>query len=65
MRDIDLYTKSYLNSDFEVYATDIDYSSVALTKGNAQRAGVFKQIKVSKMNALDIKGLDRRATVVW
>lgn len=52
------------SSDFEVFASDIDYKCVSLTKENAKRAGVFKNIKAFKMNALDIKRDERRGTVI-
>lgn len=56
--------KQILNSSFEVLASDIDGFCVSLTKANAKRAGVLNNIKAFKMNALDIKKQDRRATII-
>ena len=52
------------STKFEVFASDIDLKCVDLTKSNAKRAGVFKNIKAFKMNALDIDTRGRRGTVV-
>ncbi len=58
--------KSLVNKDcnFEVFASDIDTRCIKLTKDNAKRAGVFKNIKAFQMNALDIKTNGRRGTVI-
>ena len=52
------------DSSFQVYASDIDPKCVSLTKNNAKRAGVFKNIRVFAQNALDIKNDGIRGTVV-
>ena len=52
------------NSDFEVFASDIDPKCISLTKENAKRAGVFKHIKAFKMDVVDIKKEDRRGSVI-
>ena len=52
------------NSDFEVFASDIDDKCVSLTRLNAKKAGIVKNIKVSKMNALDLKPMERRGTII-
>lgn len=52
------------SSKFEVFASDIDYRCVTLTKENAKRAGVFKNIKAFKQDALAIEKIDRRASII-
>ena len=51
-------------SDFEVYASDIDPDCVELTKKNVTLAGVSKNIKVFRRDALTISEHGRRATIV-
>ena len=51
-------------SDFEVYASDIDPACVALTENNARIAGVGKTVKAFRKNALEISEPGRRATIV-
>lgn len=52
------------DSEFEVYASDIDSKCVSLTLANAKRAGVDKHIKTFRMNALEIKTNGRRGSVI-
>lgn len=52
------------NCDFQVFASDIDPKCVQLTKQNAKRAGVFKNIRAFEKNALDITNSGQRGTVV-
>lgn len=51
-------------TDFEVYATDIDPACVELTTSCAKRAGVLDRINAFQMDALDIATLGRRGTIV-
>ncbi|MBR3715414.1 MAG: class I SAM-dependent RNA methyltransferase [Clostridia bacterium] len=52
------------NSQFEVYASDIDMNCVELTRDNIRRAGVGGTVKAFQRNALEIKTGGRRGTVV-
>ena len=52
------------NSDFEVYASDIDSKCIALTETNAKRACISKNIKAFKMDMRNIETYGRRGTVV-
>ena len=51
-------------SDFEVFASDIDDSVLEVARENAKRAGVSDRIKIFNQDARKIKKLDRRGTVV-
>ena len=51
-------------SDFEVYASDIDPRSVALSEKNVIGAGVADTVKVFRMDARRIAAEGRRATIV-
>ena len=51
-------------SDFEVYASDIDPRSVALSEKNVIGAGVADTVKVFRMDARKIAAEGRRATIV-
>ena len=53
-----------IDSNFEVYASDIDMSCVELTRENIRRAGVGAHVKAFERNALEIKTGGRRGTVV-
>jgi putative N6-adenine-specific DNA methylase len=53
-----------IKSDFEVYASDIDKSCVALTEKNVRIAGVSENVKVFHRDALTISAPGRRATIV-
>ena len=53
-----------VQSDFEVYASDIDEECVKLTKDNAYRAGVLNSIRVFKQDARRISAPGRRGTIV-
>ncbi len=52
------------NSDFEVYASDIDAEVLEIAKENADRAGVADRIKFFRYDARNIKKLDRKGTIV-
>ena len=52
------------DSQFEVYASDIDEECVKLTKDNAYRAGVLNSIKVFRQDARRISAPGRRGTIV-
>lgn len=52
------------DSAFEAYASDIDPAAVALTKENCRRAGVTKWVKAFERDALEIKTVGRRGTIV-
>lgn len=49
---------------FEVYASDIDPTCVALTEKNAKIAGVSDTVKAFRQDALTISAPGRRATIV-
>ena len=51
-------------SDFEVFASDINPACVALTEKNARLAGVFGTVKAFRQDALTISAPGRRATIV-
>ena len=51
-------------TDFEVYASDIDPASVALSEKNARAAGVEDVVKVFRADARRISAEGRRGTVV-
>ncbi len=53
-----------IKSDFEVYASDIDESALALAQKNARLAGVSSSVKVFRADARKIRAEGRRATVV-
>ncbi len=53
-----------VNSDFEVFASDIDEKCVELTKANAYRAGVLNSLRVFRQDARRISAPGRRGTVV-
>ena len=53
-----------IDSSFLAYASDIDEECVKLTMENAQNAGVSKNIKAFKMDALEITTQGKRGTVV-
>ena len=53
-----------VKSAFEVYASDIDLSCVALTERNVRIAGVSDNVKVFARDALTIGAPGRRATIV-
>ena len=53
-----------VKSGFEVYASDIDPSCVALTERNVRIAGVSDNVKVFARDALTIGATGRRATIV-
>ena len=53
-----------VKSAFEVYASDIDPSCVALTERNVRIAGVSDNVKVFARDALTIGAPGRRATIV-
>lgn len=53
-----------VDSDFRVFASDIDDKCVSLTRSNAKRAGVFDYITVFKKDALSIEKTDLRATII-
>ena len=52
------------DSKFEAYASDIDPACVSLAQENCRRAGVLKNVKVFRRNALEIATEGRRGTVV-
>lgn len=52
------------DSNFEVYASDIDPEILSVARENAKRAGVDKHIRFFVKNALDIQKEDRRGTIV-
>ena len=52
------------DSDFEVYASDIDPHVLETAKENAERAGVADRIRFFQADATQIKKLDRKGTVV-
>ena len=52
------------DSNFEVYASDIDANVLEVAKLNAERAGVDDRIKFFAADARKIQKLDRRGTVV-
>ena len=52
------------DSQFEAYASDIDPACVSLAHENCRRAGVSKNVKVFRRNALEIATEGRRGTVV-
>lgn len=51
-------------SDFEVFASDIDPSAVALAEKNAKLAGVADTVKVFRQDARKISADGRRGTIV-
>ncbi len=51
-------------TDFEVYASDIDPSAVALTEKNAAAAGVSDVVRAFRMDARKISAEGRRGTIV-
>ena len=51
-------------SDFEVFASDINPACVALTEKNARLAGVSGTVKAFRQDALTISAPGRRATIV-
>ena len=51
-------------SDFTVYATDVDDACVKLTKENAYRAGVLNSLRCYAADARTIGFKDRRGTIV-
>ena len=53
-----------VDSEFEVFASDIDEECVKLTKDNAYRAGVLNSLKVFKQDARRISAPGRRGTIV-
>ena len=53
-----------IDSPFLAYASDINEECVKLTMENAQNAGVSKNIKAFKMDALEITTQGKRGTVV-
>ena len=53
-----------IKTDFEVFASDIDPTCIALTEKNAKIAGVFDTVKVFRQDALTISAPGRRATIV-
>ena len=53
-----------IKSSFEVFASDIDPKAVALTRKNAQLAGVSSTVSAFVENALNIEAVGRRATIV-
>ena len=53
-----------VDTKFDVYASDIDESAVALTIQNAKRAGVNRYIRVMHMDARKIGAPGRRGTIV-
>ncbi|MBR6052390.1 MAG: class I SAM-dependent RNA methyltransferase [Clostridia bacterium] len=55
---------SIVLTKFEVYASDIDPAAVALTKENAERAGVADLISAFEADAREISAPGRRGTVV-
>lgn len=55
---------SIVKTKFEVYASDIDPAAVALTKENAERAGVADLISAFEADAREISAPGRRGTVV-
>ncbi len=55
---------SIVETRFEVYASDIDPAAVALTKENAERAGVADLISAFEADAREISAPGRRGTVV-
>ena len=52
------------DSEFQVYASDIDPECVDLAERNAKKAGVSQSIKVFRMDARKISAPGRRATIV-
>ncbi len=52
------------DSNFEVFASDIDREVLNVARENARRAGVTDRIRIFEQDALKIKKLDRRGTVV-
>ncbi len=52
------------DSQFEVYASDIDEDILDITYENALRAGVESHINIFQADARQIKRLDRKGTVV-
>ncbi len=52
------------DSQFEVYASDIDASVLEIAKENAENAGVEDRIKIFQADARKIQKLDRRGTIV-
>lgn len=53
-----------VQTDFEVFASDIDPACVTLTEKNSRIAGVADTIKVFRQDALTIGAPGRRATIV-
>jgi putative N6-adenine-specific DNA methylase len=53
-----------VDTDFEVYASDIARSAVELTQRNAKKAGVENMIKVFNTDCRKISAPGRRATIV-
>ncbi len=53
-----------IKTDFEVFASDISASAVALAEKNAKLAGVNDIVKVFQMDARKISAPGRRATIV-
>ena len=58
------FTAINQDSNFEVYASDIDANVLEVAKLNAERAGVDDRIKFFAADARKIQKLDRRGTVV-
>lgn len=56
--------KEQRNVVFEVFASDIDESCLAIARENAERAGVLDKMKIFKQDARQITKLDRRATIL-
>ena len=56
--------KIITDSHFEAYASDIDPECIEIATQNAQNAGVLKNIKIFKQDALTIKTEGRRGTIV-
>ena len=52
------------DADFEIYASDIDFDAVRITRENCRRAGVTKYVKAFVRDALEITTGGRRGTIV-
>jgi putative N6-adenine-specific DNA methylase len=56
--------KIITDSNFEAYASDIDPECIEIATQNAKNAGVLKNIKIFRQDALTIKTEGRRGTIV-